>query len=134
MLLLAAASAAFLAAQPIDPHKLLTGLPIAFEPLRETAPAGFLQGSGNDRIDPAIRSLLAEASTLNFQALEVRAEDLAVPLGASGDMVAVGLTARVGNSDDDLIAATESYGEEVTAMHDGCLRLGTARSGRGARS
>lgn len=55
---------------------------------------------------------------MNFRALKVRAEDLAVPLGAFGDMVAVGLTARVGSSDDDLIAATESYGAEVTAMQD----------------
>lgn len=99
----------------------MNGPPITFEPLREAAPAGFLQESGYDRIDPAIRSLLAEASALNFRALEACAEDFAVPLGASGDIVAVGLTVRVGNSDDDLIAATESYGAEVTAMQDGVV-------------
>lgn len=116
----AAWGVASLAAQAVDPYALLNGPLIEFEVPPEAAQAMSRLERGNDRIDPAIRALLAEDG-LGQRALLARAENLAVPLEAVSERVAVALSARSDASASALSALAEDYGAEVTARQDGVV-------------
>lgn len=106
-------------AQPLEPYELLNGPLIEFAVPPEAAQSMSQLERGNDRIDPAIRTLLMEADGLGQRALAERAEGLSVPLDASTERVAVALSARDDASEDELIAIAEDSGAEVTVTWDG---------------
>ena len=108
-------------AQPLEPYELLNGPLIDFAVPREAVQAKSQLERGNDRIDPAIRTLQLEADGLGQRALVARAESLAVPLGAYSERVAVALSARADASEGELMDVAEAAGAEVTVTQDGVV-------------
>ena len=103
------------AAQDPDEEDLFDGRTIDFELPQETVHAKSLLREGNEKVDPSIRALVAEASGLDGDGLTVVAKNLGVTVGARR-AVAVALTPEPGVSADDLIAEAEANGAEVSIV------------------
>ena len=122
--LIGATALAFLAgAQPIaaqvdfEPNDVFDGRTIAFEVPREAIQAKSLLDRGNDKIDPAIRTLIA-ASGGQVGGFAAQAKSLGVPLGAAARSVAVTLLPDRRSSVDALIAEAEDHGAEISAVFE----------------
>ena len=105
------------AAQTREYDSLFAGRTIDFELPAETARAKSLLAQGNSRVDPGIRSLIAQGSGLGAAGFGALAKDLAVPLGARRS-VAVALTPERGASVDDLIDRAGEHGAAVSFVFD----------------
>ena len=105
------------AAQTREYDSLFAGRTIAFELPAETARAKSLLAQGNSRIDPGIRSLIAQGSGLGAAGFGALAKDLTVPLGARRS-VAVALTPERGASVHDLIDRAGEHGAAVSFVFD----------------
>ena len=105
------------AGQTREYDSLFDGRTIDFELPAETARAKSLLAQGNNKIDPGIRSLIAQGSGLGAAGFGALAKDLAVPLGARRS-VAVALTPERGASVDDLIDQAEEHGAAVSFVFD----------------
>ena len=115
-----AAVAAPVAAQvDFEPAEIFDGRTIEFPVSAEVVQAKARLARGNDKIDPALRALVAESSGLG--GLAAKAQGFGVPLGASGRSAAVALTPGRGSSVDELIAAAEDRGAEVTEIFEGVV-------------
>ena len=114
------------AAQPtvaqvdFEPSDVFDGRTIDFEMPRETMQAKSLLDRRDDKIDPAIRTLIA-ASGGQTGGFAAQAKSLGVPLGAAARSVAVTLLPDRRSSVDALIAEAEDHGAEVSAVFAGVV-------------
>ena len=97
---------------------MFDGRTIEFETPMDAVRAKSLLSRGNLKIDPAIRTLVADARDLNAGQVAVRAKSLGLPLGdvARSSAVAVALSTDRGASINDLIDDAEDHGAEVTTV------------------
>ena len=100
----------------VDPSEILDGRTIDFPIPREAVQAKALFDQGNDRIDPALRTLVAQAAGQGGGAFAAQAKSLGVPLGDATRTVSVALSPDEGSSVDALLAVARDHDAEVTAV------------------
>lgn len=98
----------------VDPYEIFDRGSIDFQIPREAVQAKGRLDQGNNKIDPALRTLMEEAAGQGRGAFAAQAKGRGVPLGDAARTVSVALTPDRGSTLADLRAAARDYGAEVT--------------------
>ena len=105
----------------VDPYEIFDRGSINFRIPREAVQFKSRLDRGNDKIDPALRTLMEEAAGQGRGAFAAQAKGKGVPLGDAARTVSVALTADRGFTSDDLQATARDYGAEVTEVLAGVV-------------